>query len=169
MIVLRQTLKVGLCLILILGFSACDSDKTAEKDTSPCASADVIVAEATYASLWANVFSGRCGSCHGVAATGTAGGPDMRSKAAFYANLVDKTVNDYADWEQAQITLGSCLTTPLIKAGKSSESLVVAVLDAAAVPLDCTVKPHKDPPLSVCISNGSLANLKKWIDNGAPQ
>jgi len=169
MIELRQTLKVGLSFILILGLSACGSDKKSEEDTTPCASANAIVAEATYASLWTNVFSGRCGTCHGVGATGTAGGPDMRTKEAFYANLVGKTVNDYADWDQAQITLGSCLTTPLINSGKSSESLVVAVLDAAAVSVGCTVKPHKEPPQNVCISNGSLANLKKWIDNGAPQ
>ncbi|WP_141733652.1 hypothetical protein [Oligoflexus tunisiensis] len=168
MILLQRTLKVGLSLLFALGLSACGSDSK-EEDAAPCASANAVVAEATFDSLWTNVFSGRCGTCHGVNATGTLGGPDLRTQEAFHANLVGKTVNDYPDWDQAQITLGGCLTTPLINAGKSSESLVVAVLDASAVSVGCTVKPHKDPPQSICISDGSLANLKKWIDNGAPE
>lgn len=168
MILPRSAFKVGLSLIFALGLSACGSDKK-EEDTSPCASANAIVADATYASLWANVFSGRCGSCHGVAATGTVGGPDMRTRDTFYAQLFGKTINDYQDWDQAQITVKDCLTTPLINAGKSSESLVVAVLDPTVL-ANCGVKPHREqPPQNICISNGSLAALKKWIDNGAPQ
>jgi hypothetical protein len=169
MILPRSAFKVGLSLVFVLGLSACGSDKK-EEDTSPCASANAIVADASYASLWANVFSGRCGTCHGAAATGTLGGPDMRTKDAFYAQVVGKTINDYPDWDQAQVTKVGCLDTPLIKAGKSSESLVVAVLDASAVTIGCTVQPHREqPPQNICISNGSLAALKKWIDNGAPQ
>jgi hypothetical protein len=169
MILLRSAFKFGLSLVFILGLSACGSDKK-EEDTSPCAAANAIVAEASYASLWANVFSGRCGTCHGATDnTGTLGGPDMRTKDAFHAQLVGKTVNDYLDWNQAQITMKDCLDTPLINAGKSAQSMVVAVLDPS-VNVGCAVKAHREePPQNVCISNGSLAALKKWIDNGAPQ
>jgi hypothetical protein len=168
MILLRSVFKVGLSLVFVLGLSACGSDKK-EEDTSPCAAANAIVADATYASLWANVFSGRCGSCHGVADnTGTLGGPDMRTKEVFHRQLVGKTIRNYDDWNQAQNNV-KCLDTPLINAKNSAESLVVAVLDPTVLP-DCGVKPHRQAePQNVCISNGSLAALKKWIDNGAPE
>jgi len=67
------------------------------------------------------------------------------------------------------MTLGGCLTTPFIKAGIAAQSVVVAALDSSVTLSGCTPKPHKDPPQNICISNGSLANLKKWIDSGAPQ
>lgn len=168
MILLRSAFKVGLTLVFILGLSSCGSDKK-EEDTSPCAATNAIVAEANYASLWANVFSGRCGTCHGAQATGTLGGPDMRTKEAFYEQLVGKTINSYPNWDQAQDTKVGCLDVPLINAGNSAASLVVAVLDPS-LSVGCTVQPHREqPPQNICISNGSLAALKKWIDNGAPQ
>lgn len=161
-------LRSLLSLLLLVSLWSCGSSSDKTEDTSPCAAANSIVAEATYSSLWSNVFSGRCGTCHGAAATGTLDGPDMRTKEAFYANVVGKATTDYKDWDDANITLKDCLSTAFIKPGSSAQSVVVGTLDAT-VSLGCTPKPHKDPPQNICISNGSLAALKKWIDNGAAQ
>lgn len=167
MILRTRTLKVGLSLMFMLSLWSCGSDKKSE-DTSPCAAADAIVADATYDSLWTNVFSARCGTCHGANATGTDGGPDLRTKALFHENMVNKSIADYPAWLTAKTNQGSCLTTPLIKEGSAAGSMIVGTLDATAFTVaDCEPKPHKEAPQSICISNGSLAALKKWIDNGA--
>lgn len=152
--------------------SCSQDDKKSEAADSPCAAENVIVADASYNSLWSNVFSSRCGVCHGVAGNkGTENGPDLRSKDSFRLALVGKTIkDDYADWSFVQDTRTECLDIPLIKANSSGESLVVAVLDpasASALPNGCRVKNHLETPQSVCLSKGSLASLKKWIDNGA--
>ena len=169
MLPLRKSRATRLALLstsMLLLLSCGQEEKTAA--TSPCASADPIVADASFSSLWTNVFSGRCGTCHGVTTnTGTLGGPDMRTKAAFYAQLVGKTINDYKDWDQAQSARVGCLDTPMIKGTDAANSLVVAVLDPSVTIDGCTIKPHKEPPQSICISNGSLENLKKWINSGA--
>jgi hypothetical protein len=168
MLSLRKSRATRLALLassMLLLLSCGKEEKTAD---SPCASADAIVADASFSSLWTNVFSGRCGSCHGVTSnTGTLGGPDMRTKEAFYAQVVGKTINDYKAWDQAQNIRAGCLDTPLVKDSDAANSLVVAVLDPSVTIAGCTIKSHKEAPQSICISNGSLVNLKKWINNGA--
>ncbi len=169
----RMSQAVSLILpALFLGLVlSCGSDTKKTEEAAPCASADSIVAEATFASLWTNVFDARCGSCHGASALGTEGGPDLRTRETFLSQLKGKTVAaDYKDWFTARSNLDDeCQTTPIIKAEAASASLLVAIFDATAVSLKCKVKAHKLAPQNICISNGSLANLKKWIDNGAAQ
>ena len=169
MILRSPSLKVGLFLFLIPALWSCggSSDKKTD-DSTPCASANAVTAEATFDSLWTNVFSSRCGSCHGVSTNSdTLGGPDLRTKDAFHASLVGLTLANYDNWETAQQTLGGTCTAKFIAAGSAKDSLVVAILDESVSISGCKVKNHLIDPQSICISSGSLANLKKWIDNGA--
>jgi hypothetical protein len=146
-----------LCCCLLMGVLSCG-----KKD----ATTDYNDADANFESLWTNVFSDRCGTCHGVTSnSNTLGGPDMRSKESFYTNLVNKTGADYPNWDALQINRADCLSYAFIKPGQAQQSLVVAVFDSSVAP--CIVKSHLTPPQSLGISAGSLTSLKSWISNGA--
>jgi len=144
------------CLASFVLVSACSHEDEKTKTTT----------EATYDSLWNNVFADRCGTCHGVTTKSeTLGGPDMRTKDAFYANLVNKKGNDYPDWYTFQSIRSDCLSYSFIAPGLPAKSLIVAVFDPASAP--CTVKSHTESPQSIPLSSEDLASLKTWITNGA--
>jgi hypothetical protein len=154
-------------LALVLALVSCGGDATKTADSAPCASADAITAAATYDSLWTNVFENRCGTCHGSASTGTEDGPDLRTKAGFLSNLVSKTAANYGTWTELA-SKSKCLALSLIDPNNSKKSLVVGVLDpSTTLPSECVVSNHKIAPQNICISSGSLTNLKAWIDGGA--
>ena len=91
----------------------------------------------------------------------------MRTKDAFYSQLVSKERLNYPVWDSLQTNRADCLSYGFITPGDASKSLVVAVLDPSASP--GTVKSHLTPPQSLSISAKSLESLKTWINNGAAQ
>ena len=155
---------LALCLMFLV--FACGTEEKKVADTDPCSSANGIVADASFNSLWTNVFQNRCGSCHGTGGSGTKDGPDMRTQDSFYNNLLSKNASNFQSWTELLIK-DECAAYGFIDPNHANKSLIVAVLDPALSLGACKVKPHKEAPQKICLSDGSLANLKKWIDNGA--
>jgi hypothetical protein len=148
------------CLASFVLVSACSKED--EKTTTTTTT----TTEATYDSLWNNVFADRCGTCHGVTTKSeTFGGPDMRTKDSFYANMINKKGTDYPEWDTFQNNRADCLSFSFIAPGLPGKSLLVAVFDPASAP--CTVKSHTESPQSIPLSSEDLASLKTWITNGA--
>jgi hypothetical protein len=153
----RGSIKIvrHFCLASVVLLSACSQEDKAKTTT-----------EATYDSLWTNVFADHCGSCHGVMTnSNTLGGPDMRTKDAFYANMINKKGTDYPEWDTFQTNRSDCMSFPFISAGLPERSLIVAIFDPSSAP--CTVKSHRESPQSISLSSDDLASLKTWITNGA--
>lgn len=150
-----KQLRRGLALACLLTFVACGNDDS-EKSSG---------GTSEYTALWNDVFSVRCGSCHGVAAIGTQGGPDMRTKDAFYDGMFNKKGSDYPNWDTFQNNRENCNPVAFISPGKPSESMLVAIFDSSVTP--CTVINHKEPDQSIPLTSAQLTSLKTWITNGA--
>ena len=144
-----------LALVAIIALNACGNDDSSKTSTG----------DADYATLWTDVFSTRCGSCHGASNTDTLGGPDMRTQDAFHSGMVGKKGSDYPDWDTFQNNRADCMNVPFISAGNPSQSLLVAIFDNSVAP--CTVKNHTEPPQSIALTSAQLTTLKTWITNGA--
>jgi hypothetical protein len=150
-----QSIYRLLALFAVLALNACGNDDSSKTSTG----------DANYNQLWTDVFSTRCGSCHGASNTDTLGGPDMRTQDAFHSGMVGKKGSDYPDWDTFQTNRADCLDVPFISAGNPSQSLLVAIFDNSVAP--CNVKSHTEPPQSIALTSTQLATLKNWITNGA--
>lgn len=161
--------------LVVLGLSFllthCGGDsKDSAATSNSCDTSQASVAAATYSELWDNVFKSQCGSCHGPGTdTKTVGGPDMRTKDKFHSELVEKTGNDYPEWDTYQKNRADCLDFNFIKSGSSKDSVVTAVLDDSIKLSGCTIKSHIDAPQSVCLTASNKSKLKEWIDDGAKE
>lgn len=129
--------------------------------------------EPTLTSLWDNLLTG-CGvNCHSPnAADGSELGPDMSTKANFYANVVGKSVtNDYPNW--AALKTGDCNNVNFIMPGNANEStlaaaLILSISDSLAAAQSCTTAYNYHDVNSQAISDDELKNaLINWINNGA--
>jgi len=163
---LKQLAKIGLVfsVILLWGCNESSDDKI----------------EATYSSLWDNVFNSCAVGCHLPTATnGTEDGPDLSTKTLFYANTVNKTIGtDYPSW----IRTGDCDSVNLIKQpGSTNESLIAgsliqSVADSISANFQnsngqsCTNAFGVHETLNVTLSDQSTINaLSAWINDGAPE
>ncbi len=155
-----SSLARGVFFVLLIGLASCGKEEDDEELTVPLA--------ATYDSMWANVFSGRCNTCHAPGKdSGTAGGPDMSTKDSFYTQLVGKKGSDYPAWDTFVKNRDSCKSFEFINEGAADQSLLVSVLsDSAPV---CTVKNHLEGPQNVVMSAQVFTLLKEWINKGAPR
>jgi len=159
---LKQLAKIGLVFSVILLWG-CNESSDDER----------------YSNLWDKEFSS-CGvSCHLPSATdGTENGPDLSTKALFYANTVNKTVaTDYSSW----IRTGDCDSVKLIDPGSANDSLVVgslvlSVADAISSNFQnsngqsCTNAFGVHETLSVTLSDQqTIDDLIVWINDGAPE
>lgn len=152
----RALLLSGLLGASLFGLVSCGKEED-EEASVPLA--------ATYDSLWANLFGGRCGTCHAPGKdSGTDGGPDLSTKDGFYAALVGKKGSDYPDWETFSNNRKDCLTFQFIKPNDAANSLVPAVLDTSAAP--CTVLDHQETG-RVTTTSEIVTLLKEWINKGA--
>lgn len=159
----QKTIRACTLFTMALGLLSCGTKKDA--DSLPCASADAVVAEANFDSQWTQVFQNRCGTCHGSGTdTNTLEGPDLRDKNSFYNKLVNIKPSAYPNWDVLALN-SSCQPYDFISKNNANESLVLAVLDPNLSL--CRTKDHRQAPQNICISEGSLANLKTWIDQGA--
>lgn len=124
----------------------------------------------TYSSLWNSTFSS-CGvNCHSpTAADGTENGPDLSSKASFYANLVGKNVdNDYPAW--ATVKAGNCNSINFITPGNASQSTVVtSLIESYAInQTSCTSSFNLHAVNNTTISDKATQDaLIAWINDGA--
>lgn len=130
----------------------------------------------TLTSLWDNLFTG-CGViCHSAnAADGTELGPDLSTKANFYTNLVDKSVDvDYADWGLSPNKISNCNSMKLINPGDANGSTMAAALILSisdilsAPPYNCVTAYSFHDVNNQAISDNTLKNaVITWINNGA--
>jgi hypothetical protein len=143
---------------------------TACSDSSTTNSSGV---QPTLSSLWDNLFTG-CGvNCHtSTAADGTELGPDMSTKANFYAQVVGRSVaSDYPNW--ASVKTGDCDTVNFITAGNANESTLAAALISSvsstlSTAHSCTTTYNYHNVNNQAISDSTLSNaLITWINNGA--
>ncbi|MES2746126.1 MAG: hypothetical protein V4655_11905 [Bdellovibrionota bacterium] len=156
----------GLMLFVLVSCGGSSEDDAPVAGT--CDSSQATVTSATFDQLWTNVFSNQCGSCHGVGATGTAGGPDMRTPDAFYSGLVGKDGSSTPEWETYESIRGACLSYQFIQSRNANQSVVMAVLDSSVSLSGCTIKFHRNAdPQNVCITDANLVKLREWINAGA--
>ncbi len=159
----KTIIKIALIfsgISIVIQFSACGA-KDAEKTASSNGAFDL---------LWTNVFADSCGTCHGVESnSNTAGGPDLRTKATFHSNLVNKKPSDYADWTIFKSTKVACAAISFVNPAASTQSLLVAIFDSTVSEdlAPCQVKSHLTPDQNITISADNLTSLKSWIDAGA--
>jgi hypothetical protein len=130
----------------------------------------------TLTSLWDNLFTG-CGvNCHtSTASDGTELGPDLSTKAKFYTNLVDKSVDvDYSAWGLSPTKISDCNSMKLISPGDANGSTMAAALILSisdiliAPPFNCVTAYSFHDVNNQAISDNVLKNaLITWINNGA--
>lgn len=151
-----------LCIIALSIFMfACSNDG----DDSPPPGV-----QPTLTSLWDSLFTG-CGvNCHSAnAADGTQNGPDLSTKANFYANLVSKSASDYQAWLKAS----NCNSVDFITPGNANESsmaaaLILSVSDTLAAAQNCVTAYNEHEVNNQTISDSALKNaVITWINDGA--
>jgi hypothetical protein len=158
------------CVILFSAFMFACSD---DGDDSPSPGPTV---EPTLTSLWNNLFTG-CGvNCHtSTASDGTELGPDLSTKANFYNNLVNKSVDtDYPAWGLSPTKLSNCNSMNFITPNNATESTLAAALiqsisdTLSAPPFNCVTAYNLHDVNNQAISDNTLKNaLITWINNGA--
>lgn len=153
---------VGVVFICSLMFACGDSGDDESSSLQP-----------TLTSLWDNLLTG-CGvNCHSPnAADGSELGPDMSTKANFYANVVGKSVTaDYPNW--AGLKTGDCNNINFITPGNANEStltaaLILSISDSLATAQSCVTAYNFHDVNNQAISDQELQNaLITWINNGA--
>lgn len=153
----RALFLYGMLAASLFGLVSCGKEDEDETASVPLA--------ATYESLWSNLFSGRCNTCHAPGKNlETANGPDMSTKDSFYAALVNKKGSDYPQWETFSNNRESCASFNFIKPNDAAGSMVVGVLDIDNAP--CTVLDHQETG-KVSTTSEIVTLLKDWINKGA--
>ncbi|HFD86354.1 MAG TPA: hypothetical protein ENJ35_01610 [Gammaproteobacteria bacterium] len=151
-------LQYPFLLALVLGLAGCADDTSG-------------TSEPTYTSLWNSTFSS-CGvNCHAPGVSdGTENGPDLRTKAGFYANLVGKNVNnDYPAW--ASFKSGNCNNIDFITPGDAARSTVVtSLVESFSInQTSCTSSFNLHAVNKITISDKQTIDaLVSWVNAGAP-
>jgi len=136
-----------------------------------CAEEDAKV-EATYSSLWDNVFSS-CGvSCHSANATnGTEEGPLFTSKSTFYTQMYGQSASDYAGWVGSGQYTSGCDSFPFIDVGNPNNSTLAASLilsvSEGVISSSCQTAYSVHAATGDVISGEAADALIAWIKAGA--
>jgi len=160
-------LPINRMIRLVCGLFLCALMFACGDNSTPVTSTGV---QATYSSLWDNLFTG-CGvNCHtSTAVDGTELGPDMSTKANFYAQVVGKSMTNYSSWTKTS----NCNMVSFITPGNANESslaaaLILSVSDTLAAAHSCVTAYSSHDVISQTISDNQLKDaLITWINNGA--
>lgn len=164
---IKRLTRLGLFMVVSFTLFACsDSSNTPPPNT----------VQPTLTSLWDNLFTG-CGiNCHtSTAADGTENGPDLSTKANFFTNLINKSVdNDYIAWTtELPPKGGTCNDVNFVTPGNANESTLAAALilnvsDTLAANHNCITAYSVHEVIKQTVSDNELKNaLITWINNGA--
>ncbi|MDH5545220.1 MAG: hypothetical protein OEZ43_06485 [Gammaproteobacteria bacterium] len=157
----RKLWFVGLLLLVVVVINACDMLSQLDKDPY----ADV---QPTYTSLWESYFSGCGPNCHEPSNADLGDGPDMSSKAAFYAGLYQKTASDYS-WN----INSECRDYAYIDPANADGSLLLASLiesssSSFSTTYECTTSFNVHVLNKTHVESENLkTQLIAWINNGA--
>lgn len=149
-------IKILGILLIHFAFLSCSGDDSSSSLTT----------EATYSSLFTNVFSSQtCKNCHIPGAE--AGGPDFTDKAALYTSLTQKM--NTLNWDNLPV---GCEDLFLVVAGEATKSIlagsVVSLTDYQFSNGSCTPGISNHTEVHKATLTGETAkSLIKWINEGA--
>lgn len=144
-------MRILLVLLILAFFAGCSDDDDDKGSTAQPGSLE---------KLWSNPVIQGCGTCHGP--NDQKDGPDLTTKANFYANLVGKSRDNYPNW----FTTATPCTGTYVVPFSVKDSSVLSVISTQNG-TTCSAYNYHTTQGGV-ITGAVLNDFILWIESGAP-